>query len=84
VDGPLTGSNCAQAIEGETDAFADAHARVAEKKQRIAGQVIAPPQFLLNELVLLLSQWAWQTMLLTGDIVATKQMGKERTLLSPG
>jgi hypothetical protein len=55
VDGPLAGSDCAQAIEGEIDAFADAHAGVAEKKQRITGQVIAPPQFLLDELVLLRS-----------------------------
>jgi hypothetical protein len=37
------------------NAFSDAHARVAEKKQRIAGQVIAPLQFLLDELVLLRS-----------------------------
>jgi hypothetical protein len=55
VDGPLTGSDCAQAIEGQIDAFSDAHASVAEKKQGIAGEVIASLQFLLDELVLLRS-----------------------------
>jgi hypothetical protein len=55
VDGPLAGSDCAQTIEGEIDAFADAHAGVAEKKQGIAGEVIAPLQFLLDKLILLRS-----------------------------
>ena len=55
VDGPLAGPEFAQTIEREIDAFPDAHAGVAEKKQRITGQVIAPPQFLLDELVLLRS-----------------------------
>ena len=55
MDGPLAGCECAQTIEGEIDAFPDAHAGVAEKKQRIAGQVIAALQFLLDQLVLLRS-----------------------------
>jgi hypothetical protein len=55
VDGPLAGSDCAQAIEGEIDAFPDAHSGMAKKKERITGQIIAPPQFLLDELVLLRS-----------------------------
>ena len=55
MDGPLAGSDCPQAIKAEIDAFSDAHTRVAEKKQRIAGQVIAPLQFLQDQLVLLRS-----------------------------
>jgi hypothetical protein len=55
VDGPLAGSDGAQAVEGEIDAFPDAYAGVTEKKQRITGEVIAPLQFLLDELVLLRS-----------------------------
>ena len=53
--GPLAGSECAQTVEGETNAFSDAHASVAEKKQGIAGEVIAPLQFLLDKLILLRS-----------------------------
>jgi hypothetical protein len=55
MDGPLAGSERAQTIEGEIDAFSDAHAGVAEKEEGITGQVIAPPQFLLDQLVLLRS-----------------------------
>jgi hypothetical protein len=55
VDGPLAGSECAQTVERETDAFSDTHSSVAEKKQGIAGEVIAPVQFLLDKLVLLRS-----------------------------
>jgi hypothetical protein len=55
VDRPRGGSECAQTIDGEIDAFPDAHAGVAEEQQGIAGEVIASPQFLLDELVLLRS-----------------------------
>jgi hypothetical protein len=55
MDGPLAGSECAQTVDSETNTFSDAHARVAEKKQCIAGEVIAPQQFLLHELILLRS-----------------------------
>jgi len=84
VDGPLAGSDCAQAVGSETNAFSYAHASVAEKKQCVAGEVIAPLQFLLDEFVLLRSQRPWQTMLLPGNIVTPKQMCEGRQLLSPG
>jgi hypothetical protein len=35
------------------NAFSDAHSSVAEKKQGVAGEVIAPLKFLPDELVLL-------------------------------
>ena len=55
MDGPLAGSECAQTIEREIDSFSDAHAGVPEKKEGIAGEVIAPLQFLLDDLILLRS-----------------------------
>ena len=55
VDGPLLGAERAQTIEGEIDAFADAHAGVTQKQQGIRKQVVAAPQFLLDQLILLWS-----------------------------
>ena len=55
VNSPLAGPECAQTVDREANAFSDAHACVAEKKQGVAGKVIALLQFLLDELVLLRS-----------------------------
>ena len=56
MDGPLLGAERAQTVEREIDAFADAHAGVTQRQQDITNEVIAPPQFLLDQLILLRSQ----------------------------
>ena len=58
MDGPLLGAERAQTVEREIDAFADAHAGVTQKQQDITNEVIAPQQFLLDQLILLWSQRA--------------------------
>jgi hypothetical protein len=55
MDGPLAGSERSQTVDSEMNAFSDAHAGVAQKKQCIAREIIAPQQFLLYELILLRS-----------------------------
>ena len=52
MDSPLVGAERAQAIEGEIDTFADAHAGVTEKQEGITEQVIAAQKFLLDQLIL--------------------------------
>jgi hypothetical protein len=84
MDGPLVGAQGAQAIDGEIDTFADAHAGVTQKQQDVTGEVIAPEQFLLDQLILLWSQRPRQVALLAGNIVTIEQMGEVRELLRPG
>src|ERR1700676_3043266 len=84
MDGPLTGAERAQTIEREVGTFADAYAGVTQKQQDVTNEVIAPQQFLLDQLILLGSQRSWQVVLLAGNIVATEQMSKTWELLGPG
>src|SRR5258708_31236121 len=84
MDGPLIRAERAQTVEREIDTFADAHASVTQKQQDITNEVIAPQQFLLDQLILLRSQRARQMVLLARYIVTTEQMGKGWDLLGPG
>src|SRR4051794_19549133 len=83
MDGPLAGPERAKTIGREISTFADAHSGVSEEEQGITGQIIAPTQFLLDQLILLRSQRARQTVFLAWNIVPAEQMGQSRELLSP-
>ena len=56
VERPLSGSELAQAVKGEIDTLADADASVADEQQRVAGDIVALQEFLLDEPILLGSQ----------------------------
>ena len=57
MDGPLIRAEREQAIKGQIDALADAHAGVALEQQEITEEIIAALQFLLDELILFRQQW---------------------------
>jgi hypothetical protein len=48
MEGPLIGAKRTQAIEGQIDTFADAHAGVTQKQEGVTQQIIAAPKFLLD------------------------------------
>ena len=53
-------------------------------KKDIGGQIIAAEQFLLNQLILLGRQGAWQALRSTRNVLATDQMGQVGDLCAPG
>ena len=57
---------------------------VAQQQEDIGGQIIAAEQFLLNQLILLGRQGAWQPLRSTRDVLTTDQMGKVGDLRAPG
>ena len=53
MNGPLILTDRAQTIERQIEALADAHAGVPEEQQRVAEPIVAPQQFLLDQLIVL-------------------------------
>ena len=50
------GASWTQAVEGEIDALADADAGMADEQERVAGDIVAAQEFLLDEAILFGSQ----------------------------
>jgi hypothetical protein len=57
---------------------------VAYQQQDIGGQIIAAEQFLLNQLILLRCQGAWQPLRSAWNVLATDQIGQIGELHVPG
>jgi hypothetical protein len=75
MDRPLIHSGGVETIEGKIGRFADAHARVAKQQEYVGAEIIAAPQFLLEELILLHGECAGQGPRSAGDVLATEQLG---------
>jgi hypothetical protein len=84
VDRPPVRADIVQAIIGKINTLPDAHSGVAQQQEHIGGQIIAAEQFLLNQLVLLGRQGAWQPLRSTRNVLATDQMGQVGDLRAPG
>src|SRR6266852_2518482 len=84
VNRPPVGADIVEAIIGKIDTLPDAHSGVAQQQEDIGGQIIAAEQFLLNQLILLGRQGAWQPLRSTGNVLATDQMGQIGDLRAPG
>ena len=81
---PLIRAEIVEAVKGKIDTFADAHSGVALKQEHIGRQIVAAEQFLLDQLILLGCQGAWQPLRSTWDVLATDQMGQGGDLRAPG
>ena len=57
---------------------------MAQQQEDVGGQIIAPKQFLLNELILLCRQGAGQMLRSPRDILTADQMCQIRKLRGPG
>ena len=60
MHGPLIRAGGAEAIVGQIDALADAHAGVTDQQKRIPAEIVAAEQLLVEELILLSGEGAWQ------------------------
>lgn len=76
VNRPSIRADIVEAVISKIGTFADAHSGVAQQQEDIGGQIIAAEQFLLNQLILLGRQGAWQPLRSTPDVLATDQMAK--------
>ena len=84
MNGPPVRAGVMEAVIGKIGTFPNAHSGVAHQQQDIGGQIVAAEQFLLNQLVLLGRQGAWQPLRSTRDVLATDQMGQVEDLRAPG
>jgi hypothetical protein len=83
MNGPLIWTGGAQAITGQIGALADAHAGVTNQQKRISAEIIAAEKLLLEELILLRCERAWQSFGETRNVLATDQMSEFRKLSRP-
>ena len=84
VNRPAVRAEIVEAIIGKIDTFADAHSGVALQQEHIGRQIVAAEQFLLDQLILLGRQGAWQPLRSTWNVLATDQMGQIGDLRTPG
>jgi hypothetical protein len=79
VNSPLIRADRTQTVCSKVGAFPDPHTGVALQQQNVAGKIVAPQEFLLNELVLFRSQRARE-----GSVPArSEQVYQGRHLLGP-
>src|SRR5215469_15967632 len=84
VNRPPIRADMVEAIIDKIGTFADAHSGVALQQEHIGGQIVAAEEFLLNQLILLGRQGAWQPLRSTWDVLATDQMSQIGNLRAPG
>ena len=56
---------------------------MADQQKGITPQIVAVDELLLQELILLSAEWAWELLRGVGNVLATDQVGEERKLLGP-
>ena len=76
MNGPLVWPGGAQTVIGEIDAFADAHAGVAEQQEDISAEIVAAHELLLQELILFRGERSWQSVGRARNILAPQQVGQ--------
>jgi hypothetical protein len=81
---PLIRASVVQTLKGKVGTLANAHSGVAHQQQDIGGQIIAAEQFLLNQLILLGGEGAWQPLRSARDVLAADQVGQVGDLRAPG
>ena len=80
---PLLRAGRAKAIAGQIGTFTDTHAGVANQQKDIATQIVAAEEFLLQEFVLFLREWTWQSLRETRNVLTADQVSEFSKLLGP-
>ena len=83
MDRPLVRACGAQAVIGEVDALADAHAGLAEQQEDISAKIVAAHELLLEELILLCGERPWQSLRRARDIFAPQQVSEFSQMAGP-
>ncbi len=81
---PLSGREQAQAVKGEIDTLADADAGVADEQQRIAGDIVAAQEFLLDEPILFGSQRTRKPGRGLRNVIGMEQADQSGPFVEPG
>ena len=82
-DGPVIQAGGAAAIVGQIGTLAYEHAGVTDQQKRIPSEVIAAEELLLEKLILLCGQRAWQSFGEPRNVLRADQMGQFRNRLCP-
>jgi hypothetical protein len=83
VNGPLMRAARTKAIDRQISAFSNAHTGVAHQQKGIAAKIVAAEEFLLQKLILLGSEWPWESLRGLRDVFATQEMSEFRKLFGP-
>ena len=83
MHGPLIRAGGAEAIVGQIGALADAHAGVTDQQKRVTAEIIAAEELLVEELILLSGEGAWQSFGEPRNVLGSDQMGEFRKRLCP-
>ena len=83
MHGPLIRAGGAEAIVGQIGALADAHAGVTDQQKSIPAEIVAAEQLLIEELILLSGEGAWQSFGEPRNVLGADQMGEFRKRLCP-
>ena len=73
---PLVWPSGVQTVIGEINAFANTHASVAEQEEDISAEIVAAPEALLEELILLGGKRSWQSVGRAWDILAQQEVSE--------
>jgi hypothetical protein len=84
VECPLSGREQTQAVKGEIDTLADPDAGVADEQQRVAGDIVAAQEFLLDEAILFGSQRTGKPGRGLWDVVRVEQTDQSGPFVKPG
>ena len=83
MNSPLIRAGGAEAIIGQIGALADAHTGVTDQQKRVAAEIIPAEELLVEELILLSGEGAWQSFGEPRNVLTTDEMGEFRKRLGP-
>ena len=83
MNGPLIWAGGAEAIVGQIGALADAHAGMTDQQKCVTAEIIPAEELLVEELILLRGEGAWQSFGESRNVLAANQMGEFRNRLGP-
>src|ERR1035441_1465760 len=81
---PLSGRERAQAIEGEIDTLTDADTGVADEQKRVAGDIVAAQELLLDEAILFRSQWTRKPGIGLRHVIGMEETDQSGKFVKPG
>src|SRR5258708_5287826 len=83
MNGPLIGASGGEAIVQQCGDIADAHAGVTDQQNRVTAEIIPAKELLVEELILLSGEGAWQSFWEPRNVLSADQMGEFRKRLGP-
>src|SRR2546427_755789 len=83
VNRPLMGAGGVETTARQIHALTDAHAGVTDQQKSVTAQIVATEKLLLEELILLCGERAWEPAGATRNVLAADQMREFRQLFGP-